>query len=186
MAKRKKKKKPESLLSKLKQQFKKQSPVLLFCLGIVVIMIAYYWMYNQDFFNNYINKPVLKFYAILGSGLLNIFGFGTTVSESFVSNPDFSLNIGKGCDAISPTILILAAILTFPIAFKLKIRGLIIAPIAIMILNLIRIASLFLIGLYAPDFFEIMHVEIWQTVFIIFCLVGWLYWLIWANKQQNA
>ena len=185
MAKRKKKQQSKNMFQSLKDRLQKQSSILLFCLGLVTIMFIYYWFYSQEFFNENINRPILEFYAWTGSGSLNIFGLGTSVNETFVLNNEFSLNVGKGCDALSPMVLIMAAILTFPIAFKLKIPALIIAPIAIIFLNIIRIMSLFLIGVHAPDFFEIAHVEIWQSIFIIFCLMGWLYWLVWAVKKQK-
>jgi exosortase/archaeosortase family protein len=109
----------------------------------------------------------------------------TKSHETFISSNEFTLNVGKGCDALSPLVLLLAGILTFPITFKYKIPALVVAPIAVFILNLVRIISLYFIGLSLPDFFEIAHVEIWQTLFIVACLIGWLYWLIWATKKQT-
>ncbi|RMG85462.1 MAG: hypothetical protein D6714_05940 [Bacteroidetes bacterium] len=185
MSKRKKIKKPESFISRFKKRFQQQSSVILFCMGLVAIMFVYYWLYSQDFFNENINLPILKAYAKAGNWVLNVFGMETHANATLISNDEFTLNVGKGCDAFSPMILILAAILTFPMPFKLKIPALLIAPVAIIILNIIRIVSLFFIGRYAPGIFEVAHVEIWQTAFIIFCLMGWLYWLIWANQKKQ-
>lgn len=185
MTKRKKKKNKPTLVDKWKSQLKERAPILIFCLGLVFIMSIYYWFYNQDFFNENINKPVLEFYSQVGSGTLNIFGMETKSHETFISSNEFTLNVGKGCDALSPLVLLLAGILTFPITFKYKIPALVVAPIAVFILNLVRIFSLYFIGLSLPDFFEIAHVEIWQTLFIVACLIGWLYWLIWATKKQT-
>ena len=72
-----------------------------------------------------------------------------------ISNADFSLNIGRGCDAVSPTILFLGAILVYPTAFANKWKALLIAPFAFALLNLIRIVSLFLL-LFSTNNFRLM------------------------------
>lgn len=158
-------------------------PIILFCLALAAIMAIYFWMYNQPFFD-IINLPIVKGYAWIGHKVLNLFGQSTTFEQTVIMNKIFSIDISKGCDAVTPTILFLAAVLVFPISFKWKTPALIIAPLALAALNIIRIVSLFLIGVYAPDFFEFAHIELWQVIFIVFCFVGWVYWLIWANKKK--
>lgn len=160
-----------------------KKPIILFCIAIAAIMAIYFWIYNQPFFDA-INLPIVKGYAWIGHKILNIFGQGTSFENTVIINKIFQIDISKGCDAVTPTILFLAAVLTFPIAFKLKTPALLIAPLALAALNVIRIVSLFLIGVYAPSFFEFAHIELWQVIFIVFCFIGWLYWLIWANKKK--
>ena len=175
-------------MTKKKNQKKKANekrPIILFSLAIAAIMAIYFWIYNQPFFDA-INLPIVKGYAWIGHKFLNLFGQGTAFEKTVIMNKIFQIDISKGCDAVTPTILFLAAVLTFPIAFKLKTPALIVAPLALAALNVIRIVSLFLIGVYARDFFEFAHIELWQVIFIVFCFIGWVYWLIWANKKKMA
>lgn len=147
-------------------------------------MVVYFWIYNQSFFD-VVNLPIVKGYAWIGSKILNIFGQDSVNEGSYIANRLFSMDISKGCDALTPTLLFLAAVLAFPIAFRYKIPALLIAPPALAMLNILRIISLFLIGAYWPTMFEFAHIELWQVVFIVFCFIGWVYWLIWANKKKS-
>ena len=184
MAKRKKRQaKTGGILSGLKKRFSARSPILLFCIGLAFIMALYFWAYHQDFFNTYFYLPVVHFYADWGSRLLALMGQGTSHTGALIANSEFSINIGKGCDALTPTVLFMAAVLIFPIAFRPKIPALLLAPVGIALLNFLRITSLFLIVIYVPSFFELAHIEIWQAVFIAICFLAWVYWLGWASKK---
>lgn len=186
MAQRKKKRpRPTDSLSRLRSRLATRSPILLFCLGLSLVMAMYFWLYHQDFFNTYLYLPVVHFYADWGSRLLALLGQGTSSDGALIANADFSINIGKGCDALTPTALFLAAVLIFPISFRVKWPALALAPLGIALLNFLRIASLFLTGIYAPSFFELAHIEIWQAIFIAACFLGWVYWLGWATKKTT-
>ena len=186
MARRKKRRpQPEGFLSRLKGRLATRSPILLFCLGLALIMAGYFWLYNQDFFNTYFYLPAVQFYADWGSRILSLLGQNTASDGALIANSSFSINIGKGCDALTPTVLFLGAVLIFPIAFRAKLPALLLAPIGIALLNFLRIISLFLIGIYAPGFFELAHIEVWQAIFISVCFIGWAYWLAWATKRTT-
>ena len=49
---------------------------------------------------------------------------------------------------------------------------------AIQIINLVRIVSLFYIGVFLPELFSQSHIFIWQSVVI---LAGVALWVIWAH-----
>ncbi|MCB0562941.1 MAG: hypothetical protein KDD01_01045 [Phaeodactylibacter sp.] len=184
MARRKKRRLQRGgFLSRLKSRLATRSPILLFCLGLGFMMSAYFWLYHQDFFNNYIYLPVVHFYATWGSRILALLGQNTSSSGALIANSTFSINIGKGCDALTPTVLFMVAVLIFPIAFRPKLPALLLAPFGIALLNFLRITSLFLIGIYAPSLFELAHIEIWQAIFIALCFMAWVYWLAWATKR---
>ena len=50
---------------------------------------------------------------------------------------------------------------------------------AIQGINLVRIISLFYIGIYLPDFFNSSHIFIWQSIVILF---GVGLWMLWADR----
>lgn len=184
MSKKKSKPKRSVQESSAKPVSSGRKSILYFALGMGLIMLIYFWVSFQPFFSDYINQPILKGYAWLTSGVLNIFGFGTWVDGTALSNDLFSMNVQKGCDGVTATFLVLAATLAFPILFKWKVRALVVGPLALAFLNLIRLVSLFLIGIYLPDFFEIAHVEVWQVLFIVAAVLGWLYWAVWAMNND--
>lgn len=101
-------------------------------------------------------------------------------------NETFSISIKAGCDAIQPIALYCAAVLTLPARFSQKIRGILIGVPFLIGINLIRIMSLFLIGIYAPSLFDFMHFEAWQIAFILIALSTLIYWIYWVSKQRKT
>ncbi len=150
-----------------------------------MVTVVFFLVTNSDWFD-VIREPLLKLYTSFSSMFLNLFGYGTTANGDILSSKDFSVNIEEGCDAVAPAILYAVSILVFPIAMRYKWKGLLYGLLAIFGLNIIRIISLFLTGIYARSFFEIMHVEVWQAIFIVLTVVIWLYWLKWASSKATT
>jgi len=129
--------------------------------------------------------PILLAYSTVSAGILNLFGFGVQAHGEVISGADFSVSIEEGCDAIAPAILYIISVAIFPIATRTKWKGLLYGLLAIAAVNVIRIVTLFLTGVYAPSFFEFMHVDFWQAIFIVFTVGLWIYWMRWATSQVN-
>jgi len=160
--------------------------LLIFWGSFIGVMILYFILSVQPFWVDYVFKPVVKAYAWLSSGMLNLMGFGTTSDGMVVSSSDFALEVSKGCDGLTPIMLLVTGILVYPVAFKWKGPGLLFGISTLWFLNLIRIVSLFVVGIYLPNMFEIFHVEIWQAIFIVIAVLLWFYWLVWANRKKLA
>ncbi len=167
-------------LKSLEDRFK----IVLFCLGFIALMGLYYYLSFKPFFIESINNPILKGYASAGHQILNLLGMGTSHTNFSISSSEFSINVGRGCDAVSPTVLLLVAVLLFPVAFRWKWQMLLIGPLILAAINLVRVVSLFLIGRQSKQLFEIFHTEIWQGLFIFLVFLGWAYWVNWAMKKQ--
>ncbi len=80
--------------------------------------------------------------------------------------------------------LFAAGILSFPIAFRKKISGLLTGLAALFILNLVRICSLFIADVHSASLFETLHMVVWQIVFILVAGGLWLAWLQRATKPR--
>jgi exosortase/archaeosortase family protein len=76
-------------------------------------------------------------------------------------------------------LIFLAAVLAFPAPWKWRLGGLVLGILAIQAINLVRVVSLYLTGVYFPRIFDASHTVIWQTVVILF---GVLLWVFWANR----
>ncbi len=163
-------------------EWSERKPVVLFAASFLVICIVFYLITNMAWFQSF-RAPILLGYSNVSSAILNIFGFGVKANGEVISGADFSVSIEEGCDAIAPAILYIISVAIFPIATKTKWKGLIYGLLAIAVLNIIRIVTLFLTGIYAPSLFEFMHVDFWQAIFIVFTVGLWIYWMKWATTQ---
>ncbi len=122
--------------------------------------------------------------ARMSGHILKYLGQDITVGGASISSPVFSITIEQGCDAIEPTALFICAVLAFPVPFSKKVPGIIAGTLLLAVLNLIRIVSLFLVGVYLPSAFELMHADVWQGLFIFFAIFLWGSWLLWTGKSQ--
>ena len=163
---------------------KGRSSILLFILGFVVIIGLFYAFFSTEFFKEHILAHVANANAAISSVILNLLGQGTTASGSSVTSSVFSIKVETGCDGIEPIALFATAVLVFPVAFNYKWPGVIAGSVFLAVMNLLRVISLFLVGVYIPSFFDFMHVEVWQVIFIILAIITWLIWIQWVMRKQ--
>lgn len=159
--------------------FKDRNPVMKFLLGFVGCMVIFYLFYHSSLYKNHLEAPLLGFQANLSNVFLNLFGYETTVSDTTIAGEGFSVNIKSGCDGLEAMAILLSGILIFPTPFRLKLPGLLWGILTLFILNLLRIAGLYLTGLhFSQTVFDIFHI---QGGFIIFTMISVLLWFIWMN-----
>jgi len=79
--------------------------------------------------------------------------------------------------------LFVSNLLAFPARWKKRIVGIILGVSVLFIINIIRIDSLFLIGMQDEQLFKFMHEEVWQFIFIILALCFTFYWIKWAKQN---
>lgn len=156
--------------------------VLRFLGVFAAIMAAFYvvWVLpvvRDDLFPHYLHAN-----AAAAAFVLRLLGHAAEAPGQFLRTPEFSLEVGRGCDAVQPTMLFLAALIALPAPRGKKIQGAIAGVALLLGLNLVRIVSLFYVGLYREDLFHLMHVDVWQSVFIFVALLLWLLWALWALK----
>ena len=94
----------------------------------------------------------------------------------------FAVSIERGCNGIEAVIILVAAMLAFPAAWKHKLAGIGAGFIAIQALNLVRIISLFYLGQWNRVWFDWFHLYLWQALIILDALVVFLLWLRWLPR----
>lgn len=170
-----------SLIGKLKSIY--QQPFYNLLLKFFVLICLFYILWIMPFFQENIIANVAIFYAKISTFILNIFQIPVKAIGDSLTGSDFSMRIRNGCDAVEATAILLCAMLIYPTTWKNKSIGLLIGLSLLAILNIIRILSLYLINIYVPSLFEIMHVSIWQVLFIVFPILIILWWIKWSNKE---
>jgi len=96
-----------------------------------------------------------------------------------VSSPRFAVTIYNGCNGLITSLIFIAGVLAFPARTTAKLIGVAGGLLAIQVVNLVRIVSLFYIGIFLPDWFNDAHIFVWQSLVI---LAGVALWVIWANR----
>ena len=154
-------------------------PVFIFGLKFGLLVVLLYVLLALPFFDRML-YAYLEANAWLSNILLHAFGQHTRVlNDVVISSPKFAIAIRRGCDAVEPTWLLCAAVVSFHASWRHKLLGMAAGIVFLQLLNLARIVSLYCIGIYFPAFFNSAHIEIWPTAFIaaaIFLFVGWIRW----------
>ena len=89
----------------------------------------------------------------------------------------FAVSIEAGCNGVEATLVLLAAMLAFPAPWKHKVVGLVVGILAVQLLNILRVISLFYLGQWNYDVFEWAHLYVWQALIMLDVLVVWLIWV---------
>jgi exosortase/archaeosortase family protein len=121
--------------------------------------------------------------ARIVSSILNILGQKTEAIGTTVSSAQFSIAVVTACTGLFLTAVFLAAVLAYPARWLAKLLGAGIGLAGIFTLNIVRLVSLFFIGVYFPHYVDQAHLLIWQSLLIVSSLFLWLFW---AGKVAHA
>lgn len=159
-------------------------PVWKFALKFGALMGLFYGLILTPYFDQLLYS-YLTANAWAANGILNWLGQDTAVSEITVRSVRFAITVRRGCDAIEPSWFLSAALLSFPAPFSKKLPGILVGAALLQVLNLIRVVSLYFIGLYHPQYFSQVHVEIWPVVFIMVAIAFWIGWIGWTKRTAQ-
>jgi exosortase H (IPTLxxWG-CTERM-specific) len=150
---------------------------LRFIATFLAVVAAFYVITLPDWVDRHVLFPVMEISARGASWLLNLGGAHTILDGVCIRGANFSVAVRRGCDPIEPIVLLSAALLAFPSSWPWKAYGFLFGAIALFVLNLIRIASLYLAGEAQVPWFESLHQEWWPAFFILAALLIWFGWL---------
>ncbi len=123
--------------------------------------------------------PFTTAVAKVSGTILALFGEDITVNGCQLTSPRFAVTIYNGCNGLITSLIFISGVLAFPARWPAKILGVVGGLVAIQGINLVRIISLFYIGIYFPNLFNSSHIFIWQSIVILF---GVGLWMVWADR----
>jgi exosortase H (IPTLxxWG-CTERM-specific) len=96
----------------------------------------------------------------------------------------FGVSIEPGCNGVEAFVVLFAALVAFPrTRWQHKLVGIAVGFVAIQVVNVVRIISLFYLGQWDRQLFEFAHVYLWQSLIMVDVLMVWLVWLRWIHRQ---
>ena len=149
-----------------------------FLVAFVVLLGASFTVISINWVNDHVIEPFTGGVAHVSGAALNLLGQHVAMRGTVIQGPRFAVNIRNGCNGVEAMLIFLAAVLAFPASWRSRLAGLALGTLAIQVINLVRVVSLYLTGAYFPRIFDASHTVIWQSVVI---LCGVLLWVFWAN-----
>src|SRR6185436_8177524 len=117
-----------------------------FLIRFIVLLAVLYLPLTLQPVDAAVIVPFSRAIAVASAALLNALGQHVSVSGVVLTAGAHAVSIQNGCNGIEAVVFLVAAIAT------------------IQLLNLVRVATLFLLVEYKPDLFELFHLAVWQTV----------------------
>jgi exosortase/archaeosortase family protein len=82
-------------------------------------------------------------------------------------------------------VLFTAAVIAFPVSWKRRAAGVLLCAFMIPAANLLRVASLFIVGRFYSSRMDIVHREVWPIALTIITFALWLAWFEWARRGKD-
>ncbi|MBE0636172.1 archaeosortase/exosortase family protein [Candidatus Bipolaricaulota bacterium] len=162
--------------AKRPRELKSFIPAILAAIGMLAVLLVVAG-------NDTIMNAIARVLALISSGLLNLFGQNTAVVGTTVQSSVFGISVVTACTGIFITGLFLIAVVAFPTRWLPKLIGAGIGIGGIFVVNIVRLVSLYFIGVHWPMFLDQAHQLIWQSLLIVFAVA---LWLLWAGRWAHA
>jgi exosortase/archaeosortase family protein len=162
------------------------NPVLRFVVGFLVLvglfqLAIFYVIAPSAAFDVYLNLS-----ARAGAFALGLIGQDVTLQGSSLVGPELAIEVRRGCDGLAPASILASAVLAFPGPARSKALGLAMGLGVILVANVLRISSLFLIGLHLPEHFDQSHHFTWPVGLIVLAMLCWMAWVTWLLPKPTA
>lgn len=145
----------------------------------LAIQLVLFSIEMLNFVQAHVIEPFTAFLAWLSFQLMSIIDPNVIAQGVVILNHEtsFGIEVVAGCNGVEATIILLAAIIAFRAPFSYKLWGISLGILAIHLLNIIRIVSLFYIGQWNIHAYEWAHLYIWQALILLDALIVWLVWI---------
>jgi exosortase H (IPTLxxWG-CTERM-specific) len=159
-------------------------PRIVFIARFGAALIVFYAVVALNPVNDYVIVPFTEIVASCSAAFLGIVLSGVEAAGTVIRSPRFAIDVKNGCNGVEAMILLAAAIVAFPATLRSRLIGLAAASVAIQLLNLVRLSSLFWLGAYHRRIFDFFHVAVWQALVILAAISLFILWsLKFAEKR---
>jgi exosortase H (IPTLxxWG-CTERM-specific) len=157
--------------------------VLVFCATAVVgfALEVIPWV------DTHLVTPFIAGQAWLAGVVIHVFGGLAEVSHVVIRHPinQFAIQIANGCSGIEAAILLAAGVMAFPATWRERALGWAAGTTAIMVLNVVRVISLYYIGQYSMKWFDWAHLYAWDVLIMLDGVVVFFLWIRWLPPVER-
>jgi exosortase/archaeosortase family protein len=164
-----------------------RKPGIVFVARFFAALIVFYIVVTSDPVNDHVIVPFTELIVRTTAAILRGIHEPIVVVGTVIRTSRFALDVRNGCNAVEAMMLLAAAMIAFRATLRSRLAGLLVASVAIQIVNVIRVSSLVWLGEHHRDAFDVMHVAVWQTIVILAAVTMFVFWsLKFAEKPLQA
>lgn len=98
----------------------------------------------------------------------------------------FAVSIEAGCNGVEAAIVLIAGVLAFPAKPGRKLVAIALGFLAIQVMNILRIITLFYLGQWNLDLFTFTHLYLWPVLIMLDVLVVFILYLRYLTREERA
>jgi exosortase H (IPTLxxWG-CTERM-specific) len=155
---------------------------LLFLARFLALLVGFYVLVAWQPVNDRAIVPFTAGIASVSGAVLKVLGEPVAVTGTRISGGGFGVDIENGCNGIETALLFVSAVIAFPSRWRARLLGAAGGLLAIELVNLVRVVSLYWIGRHHPALFQSSHTVIWQSLVVLF---GVVLFFVWAALQPR-
>ena len=158
-----------------------------FFVVFVVVLAVMFGLELTPWAQAYFVVPWTNALAAISTSIVTLFDPNVVASGKVIRSATngFAVSIEAGCNGVEATLVLFAAILAFPAPKRHKVIGLVIGVLAVQLLNIVRVISLFYIGQWNLEVFEWAHQYVWQALIMLDVLIVWLIWVRRVPRDED-
>jgi len=179
-------KKPPSFKESCRAWYESKRPLLGFGLRFVAVMGIFYLLSLTPIYRQALAGAVLC-YAQAANAILEILGEKSVLDGATLrSEGEAIITVEPGCTGFDYSWFLMAAIAAFPAPILGKVLG-IIAGVAVLLgLNIVRVTSLFWVGVHRPEHFAFVHEQLWAVVLNVATVCLMVAWIVWMKRRNET
>ncbi|HSY51579.1 MAG TPA: exosortase H [Thermoanaerobaculia bacterium] len=147
-----------------------------FLIVFAVLLISFYAVITIGAVDTHVVLPFTAALARISGAALDLIGEPVHVTTTVIAGPRFAVDIRGGCNGLEAVVFVCAAMLAFHAPPWKRIVGALAAAVILETLNVVRIDTLYLLGVYHRKVFEMFHLAVWQTLMFGAAVFIFLIW----------
>ncbi len=152
---------------------------------LFVVILGGFVALDQAFFV-WINTRLTEWTADGTALFLRLLGIDSRANGRILWSSICSFEIIGECTAYYPCAIFISAVVAFPTRWTRKLIGVAAGLPALLLINQLRLVSLCYIQHWIPEYFEAIHVLVWQSLIVVLTVVLWLVWAITLAGSREA
>jgi len=133
-------------------------------------------------------QPFTGWLADISAAIMIPFDEHVRASGRIISHSQtgFAVSIEAGCNGVEAAIVLIAAVMAFPASLKRKLVAIACGFVAIQVMNIARIISLFYLGQWNYEVFSWAHLYLWPVLIMLDVLVVFILYLRYLTRDAAS
>jgi len=140
-----------------------------FVVIFTVVLVGLFTIEMLDPVQAHVIQPFTSWLATVSAAIIMPFDDAVVTSGRIIEHTtaQFAVSIEAGCNGVEATIVLIAGVMAFPATWWQRLAAILLGFLAIQVLNIVRIISLFYLGQWNFDIFSWTHLYVWPVLIML-------------------